>query len=530
MSPPSLATPHHDSDTLVMRQVADALVRFRAAMLDAAVRAATAIERVHPAHRTSATNLAHYLGLRHQDLRHLHKPLAMLGLSSLGRTEAATLASVDAVLRMLARASGSPVPEPAPSPGPDSLDAGRHLLDEHAARALGHRPERRAVRIMVTMPTEAATDPALIPSLVRAGMNVMRINCAHDGPAHWRAMIDRLRAAERDLGARCLVAADLGGPKVRIEALARSGGEALRRVRVRIGDTMLLQRGHPPDRFIDVGGEKSLKRPARVWCSIPRALDAVEVGHRVWFDDGAVATIAREITADRIALEVVHAPAEGVRLRAEKGINLPDTPTDLPALCEEDYDHLDALVEHVDAIGLSFAHTPGDVLLLQHAIEARTQRRPAIVLKIETRAAFERLPEMLFALLRWEACALMIARGDLAVECGYERLSEVQEEIMWLAEAAHVPVIWATQVLESLAHTGAPTRAEITDAAMGQRAECVMLNKGPYIVETIALLDDILRRMASHQRKKTPLLRPLKIAAGAPDVVDARSNGGGVDS
>jgi len=79
----------------------------------------------------------------------------------------------------------------------------------------------------------------------------------------------------------------------------------------------------------------------------------------------------------------------------------------------------------------------------------------------------------------------MIARGDLLVEIGYERLAEVQEEILWLCEAAHVPVIWATQVLEGLAQKGLPSRAEITDAAMGVRAECVMLNKGPHIIEAV---------------------------------------------
>ena len=104
----------------------------------------------------------------------------------------------------------------------------------------------------------------------------------------------------------------------------------------------------------------------------------------------------------------------------------------------------------------------------------------------------------------------MIARGDLAVECGFERLAEVQEEILWVCEAAHMPVIWATQVLETLAKTGLPSRAEITDAAMGERAECVMLNKGPHILDAMRTLDDILRRMQAHQSKKRPLLRALK--------------------
>jgi pyruvate kinase len=106
----------------------------------------------------------------------------------------------------------------------------------------------------------------------------------------------------------------------------------------------------------------------------------------------------------------------------------------------------------------------------------------------------------------------MIARGDLAVECGFERMAEIQEEILWICEAAHCPVIWATQVLENLAKEGIPSRAEITDAAMGHRAEAVMLNKGPHIVRAVQTLDDILQRMEAHQSKKQSMMRELNLA------------------
>jgi pyruvate kinase len=133
-----------------------------------------------------------------------------------------------------------------------------------------------------------------------------------------------------------------------------------------------------------------------------------------------------------------------------------------------------------------------------------------VVLKIETRRGFEELPLLLLAVMGSPAAGVMIAPGDLAIEAGYERLAEVQEEVLWLAEVAHLPVIWATQVLETLAKTGQPTRAEITDASMAERAECVMLNKGPHVTEAVRTLDDILRRMQDHQNKKVALLRRLR--------------------
>jgi pyruvate kinase len=135
-----------------------------------------------------------------------------------------------------------------------------------------------------------------------------------------------------------------------------------------------------------------------------------------------------------------------------------------------------------------------------------------IVLKIETQQAFENLPHILLTSLRKPPVGVMVARGDLAVEVGFERLAEVQEEILWLCEAAHVPVIWATQVLESMAKSGMPSRAEVSDAVMSGRAECVMLNKGPYITAAVRLLNGVLERMSSHQAKKRSMLRKLSVS------------------
>ena len=119
------------------------------------------------------------------------------------------------------------------------------------------------------------------------------------------------------------------------------------------------------------------------------------------------------------------------------------------------------------------------------------------------------LPEVIVQAAGRQPLAVMIARGDLAVELGFERLAEMQEEILWLCEAAHVPAIWATQVLEGLVAKGVPSRGEMTDAAMAARAECVMLNKGPYLLEALGTLDRVLARMAEHQTKKTARLRAL---------------------
>jgi pyruvate kinase len=175
------------------------------------------------------------------------------------------------------------------------------------------------------------------------------------------------------------------------------------------------------------------------------------------------------------------------------------------------------VVELADVVELSFVQDPWDIQRLHDLLDRLGGERLGVVLKIETRRAFESLPQLLLTAMRRPRTGVMIARGDLAVEVGYQRLAELQEEILWLCTAAHLPVIWATQVLEQLAKSGLPSRAEISDAAMGERAECVMLNKGPHIGDAIVVLDDILGRMTEHHYKKTALLRQLH--SWRPDIL-----------
>jgi pyruvate kinase len=245
-------------------------------------------------------------------------------------------------------------------------------------------------------------------------------------------------------------------------------------------------------------------------CTLPEVIGQVRKGERIWFDDGRVGGVVRRATRERLEVEITHAREGGETLAGDKGINLPDSALTLPALTEKDIADLTVVARHGDIVGLSFAQRAADVETLLECLHGLGAAHLGLILKIETRHGFENLPELAFAAMASRAAGIMIARGDLGVECGYERLAEVQEEILWLAEAAHMPVVWATQVLETLAKTGRPSRAEITDAAMGERAECVMLNKGPHVLDAIRMLDDILRRMQAHQSKKRPLMRALR--------------------
>jgi pyruvate kinase len=282
------------------------------------------------------------------------------------------------------------------------------------------------------------------------------------------------------------------------------------------GDTLLLTRDLEPGRPATYDSGGLVLTPATIGCTLPEVFDDVHAGEAIWFDDGKIGGVIEKVETSHLLVRITQTRLGGGKLRASKGINLPESPLRLAALTAEDLEALCFVAAKADVVELSFANSARDVELLQRHLAGLGSRQPAIVLKIETRRGFESLPEMLLTAMRSPCCGVMIARGDLAVECGFERLAEVQEEILWICEAAHVPVIWATQVLETLAKEGMPSRAEITDAAMGHRAECVMLNKGPHMLTAVRVLDDILRRMQAHQTKKLSMLRELQLAHALP--------------
>jgi len=355
-----------------------------------------------------------------------------------------------------------------------------------------------------------------VREIVRRGASCMRINCAHDTPEIWQRMIDHIRLAEQEIGTGCKIMMDLAGFKIRTgTVLAPPGKDRLFR-----GDHILLTRCMP-----ELAATQQSDEPVeasvdifQTCCTSPEVIDLLEMNAPVYIDDGKIRTCVVDTQYQSpdgqtgLLLQVTHASPKGVRFKAQKGLNFPNTILPYSPLTAKDLCDLDFMVTHADIIGYSFVQQASDIELLQQELNRRSRKNrvsPAIVAKIETAVAVSNLPELIVRAAGKQSFGVMIARGDLAVEIGYQRLTEIQEEILWICEAAHVPVIWATQVLESLVKKGMPSRGEMTDAAMSERAECVMLNKGPFIAEAITILNDVLTRMEAHQLKKTPQLRAL---------------------
>ncbi len=313
---------------------------------------------------------------------------------------------------------------------------------------------------------------------------------------------------ESNLGARFRSRGALG-PELRVGPLP----DVTEGIELQVGDILWVERGLELGQAAVRDRNGRTLAPASIGCEIESGFEAVRPGESIWFDDGRIGGRILSVEPDRWRVEILDVPGRSARLQAQKGINLPDSQLEFPSLSEKDLHDLEFLAPRVDMVGLSFVRRPQDVLDLEAHLAELGQARLGVVLKIETRSAFEQLPRILLAGLCSPPVGVMIARGDLAVEVGFQRLAEVQEEILWLAEAAHVPVIWATQVLDGLAKTGRATRAEVSDVVLAHRAECVMLNKGPHVAAAVDFLCGIFERMDAHQSKKRARLRALGVAS-----------------
>jgi pyruvate kinase len=583
-------------------------------------RFADALAKVHPDFYDSARNLVHYIALRHVDIRELQEHLSSLGLSSLGGVEKNVMSSIGAVrnaLGMISKGQDYDLDE-----GRRNFEQSSRRLDTHIIDLLGADTDGGGTRIMVTLPEEAADDYQLVHDLSTSGMDIARINCAHENESIWLRMIENIKRARKDTGRGCKIIMDLAGPKIRTGDLLPGPGvlrirpkrDSLGRVvaprRVNLvpedarrlpkkgaaipvprqcieeaavgdlirfrdargkkrkfvvdrktekglrmvcpktayvatgtklklhrqepeeeivyrvgklppieepivlseGDTLILHRDSRPGEPAVFDADDTIVKPAHIACRQPEVFLFISAGDPIYLNDGKITGVVESASEEELLIEITDAKATGSRLRADKGINFPKSDIALLGLTETDKANLEFVVKYADAVSLSFVRKPTDVVALQTELQKYPAKKIGIIAKIETVKAFNDLPRLLLTTMRHYPAGVMIARGDLAVECGWERLAEIQEEILWMCEAAQLPVIWATQVLDRSTKKGRPSRAEITDAAMSQRADCVMLNKGPYILASINMLDNILRRMQGHQQKKAPKLRKLSIS------------------
>jgi pyruvate kinase len=449
---------------------------------------------IHPQQRSAAKNLVHYLVLRNEDIRNLQDALHRHGLSSLASSESHIHSQVQSILQRLGQQY---------SPGEldnCTYDYNQEQMVEKSKILFGEKKDADIPFIMVTFDASFADNYALIKNLLQNGMNVARINCAHDDEAAWAKMIHHLKRACRYTGLTCKIYMDLAGPKIRTKLLSK--GKDKGKVKAKEGEIVWLAddiKGFKEDDIVISPNESGI-------------IQMLKKGERVYIDDGMIKGFIETTKKNKAAMRIVRISSGKQQIKEGKGINFPDSEISISSLTEFDKACLPFICEHADMVGYSFVRYPSDLSGLQEALKKISSQPPHIIIKIETTEAVKNLPQLLLCGMLQKAFGLMIARGDLAVEIGFERMGEIQEEILWICEAAHVPVVWATQVLETLNKSGMATRSEITDATHAAMAECVMINKGDHTIEVIETLRDILHRTGGHHSKKRFTFRPLSIA------------------
>ncbi len=576
----------------------------------------------HPRYQ-SLLNLKQYLILRSKDRTRLQEKLFLMSLSSLGRSYAHVAASIDTLYDQI-RSSlhQDEISE-------EEMAAVHHLTIAEAIKMasknstelfggeVSAKLSKQNTAIMVTLPSHAAdNDGELIQGLADTGVNVFRINTAHDTPETWKAMADVIARInhKRSADNRVKIFVDLAGPKIRTGKIRRcnipveigsnkrhkevslfagkmmstrpetmeertqkkvpasiaiqkklfsmlnEGGrlkvidangkkafvtisglkgnhakgvidkkiyvdDSAKAFRKREQSAILnIERQIEPIRLFkddllvitedDVLGHAAIRddhgdviEPACISSSFRGIVSRINVGEKVFIDDGKIGLEVLSKEDLSIICKVINAKSNGVLLKEEKGINFPDTHIKTAALTETDRKNTLAVIDFADHLSISFCQNAEDVLDLQKLLLQNGRSDIGIIAKIETKQAISKMPEILEQLLAWEKSGVMIARGDLAIEVGFQNMAHIQETLLDICDAAHMPVIWATQVLESQMKNNLPSRAEVTDAAMGGRAECVMLNKGAFATNTIGVLLHILDDMHSQFKKNRQLLK-----------------------
>jgi len=280
------------------------------------------------------------------------------------------------------------------------------------------------------------------------------------------------------------------------------------------GDYLRINYDQIPGKPLMINQDRSVQSIAHIACTLKELFADVKTGEPILFDDGKIRGTIVEIHKTHTLVKINTTMQGGGKLRADKGINLPESNLSMDGLTEKDKKDLKFVVKHADMINFSFVNSKEDVQnILSELKLLKAKPGLGLILKIETQKGFNQLTDIILEAMQLKSIGVMIARGDLAIEVGWENIGRVQQEILSLCESAHIPDIWATQVLETLAKKGMPSRAEITDAIKSQQADCVMLNKGPYILESIKILDAIFKNMEPFREKSARLTPVMSLAA-----------------
>lgn len=349
-------------------------------------------------------------------------------------------------------------------------------------------PTNKKTKIVATLGPACSTKE-VIKKMIDAGVNVFRVNFSHADYTDVSERIQMIRELNDEFGYTTSILGDLQGPKLRVGVMKED-------VVVSKGDIITF-----------TTAEDILGTASRVYMNYKEFPKDVNPGERILLDDGK---LIFEVTKTDKNTEVEAVVVQGGPLRSKKGVNLPNTKVSLPALTEKDIrDAIFAIENKVDWIALSFVRTPKDLEDLQDLIAKHSDHKIPIIAKIEKPEAVENIDKIV------AFCdGLMVARGDLGVEVPAEEVPLIQKKLIHRAKTARIPVIVATQMMETMITSLTPTRAEVNDVANSvmDGADAVMLSGetsvGNYPVEVIETMTRIIESVEDSPLIKVPISQP----------------------
>jgi pyruvate kinase len=350
-------------------------------------------------------------------------------------------------------------------------------------------PTNKKTKIVATL-GPACSSKEVIKNMIVAGVNVFRINFSHADYADVLERINIIRELNEEFGYTTSILADLQGPKLRVGVMK---------------EDVVVSKG---DLITFTTAEDVLGTASRVYMNYKEFPKDVNPGERILLDDGK---LIFEVTKTDKNTEVEAVVVQGGPLKSKKGVNLPNTKVSLPALTQKDIkDALFAIENNVDWIALSFVRTSKDLEELQDLIAKHSDHKIPIIAKIEKPEAVENIDKIV------AFCdGLMVARGDLGVEVPAEEVPLIQKKLIHRAKTARIPVIVATQMMETMITSLTPTRAEVNDVANSvmDGADAVMLSGetsvGNYPVEVIETMTRIIESVEDSPLIKVPLSQPI---------------------
>ncbi len=347
---------------------------------------------------------------------------------------------------------------------------------------------RKKTKIVATLGPATSTK-AVLKGMLEEGANVFRINFSHADYADVKARIQMIRELNEEFGYNASILADLQGPKLRVGVMKEE-------VEVNPGDEIIFETG---ERF---EGTKE-----RVYMTYERFPQDANPGERILLDDGKL--IFEVVSTDKKS-QVKAKVIQGGPLKSKKGVNLPNTDISQPALTEKDIeDAIFAISQDVDWIALSFVRHAEDLMQLRDLIKEHGEYKIPIIAKIEKPEAVANIDKIVT-----QCDGIMVARGDLGVEVPAEEVPLIQKQLVLRAKKARIPVIIATQMMETMISSLTPTRAEVNDVANSvmDGADAVMLSGetsvGQYPVQVIKQMSDILKSVEDSPLIKVPEMPP----------------------